>query len=62
MNGGEVCVYCRKRPVVARFRPFCSERCRLLDLAAWADGRYRVAGSPVSVPDACEPPDTDDEH
>jgi endogenous inhibitor of DNA gyrase (YacG/DUF329 family) len=28
-------------------RPFCSERCRLLDLAAWADERYRIAGHPV---------------
>jgi endogenous inhibitor of DNA gyrase (YacG/DUF329 family) len=25
-------------------RPFCSERCRLLDLAAWATERYRVPG------------------
>lgn len=24
------------------FRPFCSERCRLIDLGAWADERYRV--------------------
>ena len=23
-------------------RPFCSERCRLLDLGAWADERYVV--------------------
>lgn len=23
-------------------RPFCSERCRLIDLGAWADGKYRV--------------------
>jgi uncharacterized protein len=28
-------------------RPFCSERCRLVDLAAWADGRYRIPGEPV---------------
>jgi len=28
-------------------RPFCSERCRVLDLAAWADERYRIAGEPV---------------
>jgi len=27
-----------------RFRPFCSERCRLADLGAWATERYRVAG------------------
>jgi endogenous inhibitor of DNA gyrase (YacG/DUF329 family) len=26
-----------------RFRPFCSERCKLIDLGAWADENYRVA-------------------
>jgi uncharacterized protein len=25
-----------------RYRPFCSERCRLIDLGAWANERYRV--------------------
>ena len=24
------------------FRPFCSERCRLLDLGRWANEEYRV--------------------
>ena len=24
------------------FRPFCSERCKLLDLGAWVDGDYAV--------------------
>ena len=24
------------------FRPFCSERCRLIDLGAWASGQYRI--------------------
>ena len=24
------------------FRPFCSERCKLIDLGAWATERYRV--------------------
>jgi len=28
-------------------RPFCSERCRLLDLASWADERYRIPGDPI---------------
>ena len=27
------------------YRPFCSERCRLIDLGAWASESYRV---PVS--------------
>jgi uncharacterized protein len=25
------------------FRPFCSERCKLIDLDNWLEGRYRVA-------------------
>jgi hypothetical protein len=24
------------------FRPFCSERCKLIDLGAWAAEKYRV--------------------
>jgi len=24
------------------FRPFCSERCRLIDLGAWADGQHTI--------------------
>jgi endogenous inhibitor of DNA gyrase (YacG/DUF329 family) len=28
-------------------RPFCSERCRLVDLGAWVTERYRVAGEAV---------------
>lgn len=27
-------------------RPFCSERCRLIDLGRWADESYRIAGKP----------------
>ncbi len=25
-----------------RFRPFCSERCKLVDLGAWASEAYRI--------------------
>ena len=46
-NGYWGCVYCRKKAVDPRFKPFCSERCRLLDLAKWVDGDYRVSGDPV---------------
>jgi len=35
-----------------RFRPFCSERCRLLDLGAWASEQYRIATpEPAQTPD-----------
>jgi uncharacterized protein len=26
-----------------RYRPFCSERCKLIDLGAWASDRYAIA-------------------
>ncbi|MGM0986165.1 MAG: DNA gyrase inhibitor YacG [Pseudomonadota bacterium] len=29
------------------YRPFCSKRCRLLDLGAWADESHRIAGEPA---------------
>ena len=28
-------------------RPFCSQRCRLIDLGAWASERYRIPGEAV---------------
>ena len=28
------------------FFPFCSERCKLIDLGAWFDARYRIASQP----------------
>lgn len=40
-------------------RPFCSERCRLLDLGAWAEGRYRVPGKNIETEDKSD--DDDDE-
>jgi len=27
------------------FRPFCSERCRLVDLGAWLDEKYTIPGA-----------------
>jgi len=27
------------------FRPFCSERCRLIDLGDWANETHRIPGS-----------------
>lgn len=26
----------------SRYRPFCSERCKMIDLGAWAAEKYRV--------------------
>jgi len=29
------------------FRPFCSERCKMIDLSHWLGERYRVPGEPL---------------
>jgi len=39
------------------YRPFCSERCQLIDLGSWATEKYRIPGAP-SEP---ETPDDADE-
>ncbi|NCW25842.1 MAG: DNA gyrase inhibitor YacG [Betaproteobacteria bacterium] len=35
-----------------RFRPFCSERCKLNDLGDWASERYRLPGDEVPPEEA----------
>ena len=56
-----LCVYCRRHPVDGKYRPFCSERCQLLDLGAWIDGRYRVADTPTAEDEDAEALDDEDE-
>jgi endogenous inhibitor of DNA gyrase (YacG/DUF329 family) len=31
-----------------KFRPFCSSRCKLIDLGDWADEKHRVPGEPAN--------------
>jgi endogenous inhibitor of DNA gyrase (YacG/DUF329 family) len=46
-GGGPLCVLCRRRRVDPGWRPFCSKRCKLQDLAQWTDGSYRLPGERV---------------
>jgi endogenous inhibitor of DNA gyrase (YacG/DUF329 family) len=34
-----------------KWRPFCSERCRLIDLGDWAAESYRVPEAPANPDD-----------
>lgn len=48
------CPTCRKPATVgSEDFPFCSDRCRLLDLGKWASGDYRIS-SPILDPDLLE--------
>ncbi len=33
------------------FRPFCSERCKLIDLGKWLGGEHAIPGEPVLIDD-----------
>jgi endogenous inhibitor of DNA gyrase (YacG/DUF329 family) len=61
------CPTCQ-RPVewsnASPFRPFCSERCRLLDLGAWMSERRAIPGEelPQSTEDGSNAPDETSRH
>lgn len=45
------CPTCKKKIVYSSdnpFRPFCSERCKIIDLGAWADEKRTVPGRPIN--------------
>lgn len=46
----QVTFYDRTNP----FRPFCSERCKLIDLGGWASDNYRLPDNQPIPPDDAE--------
>jgi hypothetical protein len=47
----------------AKWRPFCSERCRLIDLGAWITEKHTIPGeeiSPDGTPTSTGEPEPDD--
>jgi len=49
-GGKRGCPICAK-PVSEEFRPFCSERCRRIDLDRWLGEAYRVPAEETSEQD-----------
>ena len=48
------CPICKKLvPLDSPEVPFCSERCRTIDLGKWASGEYKIS-SPILDPDVLE--------
>jgi endogenous inhibitor of DNA gyrase (YacG/DUF329 family) len=47
------CPICKKETTWSDnpFRPFCSERCRLIDLGKWASEDYRIPGEKKDLPE-----------
>ena len=52
------CPTCRKETTSAvnPFRPFCSERCKMIDLGRWAGGEYRIPSEEKPAEDTHRPP------
>ena len=48
---GKPCPICRK-PAVEASKPFCSERCRDVDLNRWLSNSYAIPGKPTDDEDA----------
>ena len=42
-------------------RPFCSDRCQLIDLGGWTEERYRIPGGETQPPLDDEDDDDDQE-
>jgi endogenous inhibitor of DNA gyrase (YacG/DUF329 family) len=38
------------------YRPFCSERCQLIDLGAWIEERYVIPGDSIDPGDSAPAP------
>ncbi len=47
------CPHCGKQVEYEgnEFRPFCSERCKLLDFGAWADEEYNLPAETAELSD-----------
>ncbi len=43
------CPHCQKEVIwqsESTFRPFCSERCRMIDLGDWAEENHKISQAP----------------
>ena len=45
------CAQCRRKPVAADYRPFCSKRCADIDLNKWLSDGYAIPGAPADMAD-----------
>lgn len=61
-----LCPTCKKSVEWSKdnpFRPFCCERCKLIDLGAWANGSYTISdqdGSAPVDPNSIHPDESED--
>ncbi|MSP67839.1 MAG: DNA gyrase inhibitor YacG [Alphaproteobacteria bacterium] len=54
------CPICRK-PATPAHRPFCSDRCRKVDLGRWFQGAYAIPAKPEEDADLDSPKGTEND-
>ncbi|MBV8802527.1 MAG: DNA gyrase inhibitor YacG [Gammaproteobacteria bacterium] len=57
------CPHCKKKIIWSSentSRPFCSERCKLIDLGEWADEKYKIPLASDSSENNIPPEDFED--
>lgn len=58
------CPYCKNETIYSAenpYRPFCSERCRLIDLGQWADESFKIPVKENSEDSTWNHPDDDED-
>ena len=65
MPGPSKCPICKREIPASEgmpaFGPFCSARCRSIDLGCWLDGRYAISSTPEESEDETAlPPKVED--
>lgn len=46
----------------SKFRPFCSNRCKQIDLGAWAEEKYSIPAAPTPAEPNDDGSDLPDQH
>ena len=51
-----LCSTCKREPAAPRFHPFCSARCKQIDLSRWLTGSYVIEGGLADQDDDSDDP------
>ena len=53
------CAYCKRKPFIESFKPFCSKRCADLDLGQWLTGGYAIPTEEPGADQHANPEESD---
>lgn len=53
------CAYCKRKPFIEGYEPFCSKRCSDLDLGQWLTGGYAIPTEDSGADPNADPEESD---